>query len=212
MIMAEIVYLLRLFSHALGCLLIGILIGCLGLHPVVRSFIGLPVDAVDQAFQAEVAFGRACPGQESAARHWGWVADPGPAPVTSPVKPGDIPGAINATVTQIGERLWRLIRPWLMLVGIRGTALTAMVVSALPLVLAVWLLGRRRSYLLFRRGLPATNAQRRAWVSLAGLVMLALGILISAPVAAPLTPWLLPTVVIGTALLYPIRAATAARI
>lgn len=204
--MTEFMYLFRLCNYALGFLLFGILLGSLGLSPEIRFLTGLPEDAVHRALEAEIQFDQNFPGQGSVAASWSFALE------SAPVQAGDITVAIDSSFMNFTGKLWRAMKPWLGMVGIRSTILLAVVVSSLPLLLSVWLLGRRQACVLFHRGVPATDAQRTAWVSMAGLVVVILGVLISVPISVSMTPWLFSMTLAGIALMYPIRAVTTARI
>lgn len=209
--MTEVVYLLRLCLYSLTFLLMGLLVGILMVLPDGRAICGLPDDALHRAFQAEVEFTQACPAQMAMAQQWSARLEPEPERAEAKVKSGDVVGAMNASFARIHDKLLRAAWPWLVLVGMRSMALVALLMAALPLLVAVWLLGRRRSWLLFRRGEPASDARRVTWAWMAGMVVFILGLLLAAPLPVPMTPWLLPAVLLAVALLHPVRAATAAR-
>lgn len=209
--MTEVVYLLRLCLYSLTFLLMGLLVGILMVLPDGRAICGLPDDALDRAFQAEMTFAQVCPGQMDLAKRWDARLEPEPEPTETKVKAGDVIGGMNAAFARFHDKLLRAAWPWLVLVGMRSMALVALLMAALPLLVAVWLLGRRRSWVLFRRGEPASDARRVTWAWMAGMVVFILGLLLAAPLAVPMTPWLLPTVLLAVALLHPVRAATAAR-
>lgn len=210
--MTEIVYLLRLCSYSLSFLVAGLVLGGLALLPDIRAITGLPADAVNHAIEAELAFDEACPGQGAMVSNWaGELLAPAETP-PAPVRPGDVAGAITGPLLHLRDVFWPIVRPWLVLIGMRGAALGAVMLASAPLALSVWLLGRRQSWIWFRRGTPATDAQRLAWVWLMGIGVTTAGMLVAVPLAMPMTPWLPMVVVLLIALLFPIRAATAARL
>ena len=188
------------------------MLGGLALLPDIRAMTDLPADAVSHAIEAELAFDVACPGQAAMVNTWA-VARIAPAePQPAAVRPGDVSGAITAQLVHIRDVVWPVVRLWLVLIGMRVTALGAVMLAAAPLALATWLLGRRQSWIWFRRGTPATDAQRLAWVWLMGIGVMAAGCLVAVPLAMPMTHWLPVVVVLLIALLFPVRAATAARL
>ncbi len=209
--MTEAVYLLRLCLYSLSFLLVGLMAGIVMALPEGRRLCGLPDDAVERSISAEVAFAMACPGQQAFAQAWARRRESTPLPDKAKEKSHDLFVALTVSCETLHDRIIRSVRPWLVLVGLRGNVFLAVLLASSPQLLVAWLLGRRQSWLLFRRGEPATDAQRVTWAWMAGMTMCLMGVLISAPVAAPLSPWLLPAVLLVVALLYPLRAATAAR-
>lgn len=210
--MTEFVYLVKLLSQSLGFLLLGLLMSLLLIFPHGRALVGLPEDAVMRAIHAEVDFANSCPGQAHVT-DW-WIAK-----VQSEIQyheerseKGNVVGAINASFEKISHKTMAMARPWLVLVGMRSVALMGVVTAGLPLMMAVWLLGRRRSWVLFGRGEPATDSQRKTWSWLAGFAVFLTGIILALPFACTVLPYLVPMVLTIIFMLYPIRAATSARL
>ena len=210
--MTEFVYLIKLLSQALGFLLLGLLVSLLITLPDGRSLVGLPDNAVMLAIDAEVDFANRSPGHAHTTDWWLAQAQPRDRYQEERVENGNVVGAINASLEKMSHKTMAMARPWLVLVGMRSVALLGIVIAGLPFMFAVWLLGRRRSWVLFGRGEPATDSQRMTWSWLAGFSVFLTGIILALPFACTVLPYLVPMALTTFFMLYPIRAATAARL
>jgi hypothetical protein len=209
--MIEIIYFLRMCLAAIPFLLVGFLVGVLAILPEIRKFSGLPEHAVAQALHAESEFAASCPWQSDVVARWEQLRYAEFTNDEPPANRGDYIGRITAPIVKAYNNAQPAVRPWLALVGMRGVAALSLVAVAMPVAVSLWWLGKRHSWILMRRGEPASNRQRVTWAWMAGLAIFTVGILVSLPLAVPLTPWLAPAVIVAVAFLYPLRAASAAR-
>jgi hypothetical protein len=210
--MTEIVYLIKLINRGLSFLGLGLLLALITALPDFRSFSGLPAQPVMSALRAEVALSlRYSWYMQNGVAFLNWAQDIDPF-YAPPLKQRDMVGAINVQ----GEKLWHkaktAAKPWLALVGFRAWSLLGMLVVAAPLIICIWLIGRRRAWVLFSHGEPPSDAQRKTWTWFAGVHLLALGFILASPFPVMMAPFLIAVFLLVCVLVYPIRSSTAARL
>jgi hypothetical protein len=217
---------LKHLAIVLGAMIVGIGLG--GLWMIVGPFVlGLasgagartplsdPAVTVEAALNAEWAFVTDCPRQEAAVRWWSWspspwVIEPTEADTTSVA--GKVLGGLSQPVNSWMARVASAASPWLRLVWIRGIAALAVLVAAVLPALALWTAGRRRAHVLLHRGAMASSATGRLWEWMDTMLAVAAGILIGAPIAIAMIPWITLALLGSLALLGQVRACMTARL